>query len=237
MVKNKNKLSTKATYLDYQIKTRYRIKKLSSMSREIKNLQENNSLQKIDSNNSKLKKSNIKKSKKKIRTKILKKIKTDEKSPFMKDIKINLNEFTNNLKIDLNGKNVNKKIEPKKKIYIEMKKYKYQNKEYFDLKEVLTFINEQLKINLDSPNKKIIDKEKFQIEMNELLNKFFIIYFNKILITEENLNIFLDFLSQYIKLEPKEILKLLNTKNIEQNIEEKIVLEQYFKPRLILVEK
>ena len=237
MVKNKNKLSTKATYLDYQIKTRYRIKKLSSMSREIKNLQENNSLQKIDSNNSKLKKSNIKKSKKKIRTKILKKIKTDEKSPFMKDIKINLSEFTNNLKIDLNGKNVNKKIEPKKKIYIEMKKYKYQNKEYFDLKEVLTFINEQLKINLDSPNKKIIDKEKFQIEMNELLNKLFIIYFNKILITGENLNIFLDFLAQYIKLEPKEILKLLNTKNIEQNIEEKIVLEQYFKPRLILVEK
>ena len=237
MVKNNNKLSTKATSLDYQIKTRNRIKKLSNLSREVKNLNENNLLQKANPNNSKLKKSNIKKQKKKIKTKILKKIKKVEKSSIVKDIKINLSEFTNNIKIDINGKNVNKKIESKKKIYIEIKKYKYQNKEYFDLKEALTFINEQLKINLDSPNKKLIDKEKFQIEMNELLNKLFVIYFNKILITEENLNIFLDFLSQYIKLEPNEIIKLLNTKNIEQNIEEKIVLEQYFKPRLILVEK
>ena len=237
MVKYNNKLSTKPTSFDYQIKTRNRIKKLSNLSREVKNLNENNLLQRANINNSKLKKSNIKKSKKKIKTKILKKTKKAEKSSFVKDIKINLSEFTNNIKIDLNGKNVNKKIEPKKKISIEIKKYKYQNKEYFDLKEVLTFINEQLKINLDSPNKKLIDKEKFLIEMNELLNKLFVIYFNKILITEENLNIFLDFLSQYIKLEPKEIIKLLNTKNIEQNIEERIVLEQYFKPRLILVEK
>ena len=60
------------------------------MSREVKNLNENNLLQKANPNNSKLKKSNIKKQKKKIKTKILKKIKKVEKSSIVKDIKINL---------------------------------------------------------------------------------------------------------------------------------------------------
>ena len=133
------------------------------------------------------------------------------------------------------GKNLNQKKDHKK-IYVEIIKYKYQDKEYFDLKEVLAFLTEQLHINLDSSNK-IKDKDNFKKEMNEILNKLFLIYFNKILITEENLEIFLDFLSKYIKLDTKETIKLLNKQIVEQTIEENIQLEQYFKPRLILVEK
>ena len=134
------------------------------------------------------------------------------------------------------GKNLNQKPEPKK-IYTEINKYIFQGNEYFDLKEILNILYDKLKINLDSPNNKIKDKDEFKLKMNEILNKLFIIYYNKILITENNLNLFLEFLSKYIKLEPKEIIKLLNTNNIKHTIKENIQLDQYFKPRLILVEK
>ena len=133
------------------------------------------------------------------------------------------------------GKNINQKKDHKI-IYVEIIKYKYQDKEYFDLKEVLAFLTEQLHINLDSSNK-IKDKDIFKKEMNEILNKLFLIYFNKILITEENLKKFLDYLSQYIKLDTKEIIKILNMKIVQQTIEENIQIEQYFKSRLVLVEK
>ena len=101
---------------------------------------------------------------------------------------------------------------------------------------MLSLLNEQLHINLDSISK-IKDKDVFKKEMNEILDKLFLIYFNKILITEENLKKFLDYLSQYIKLDTNEIIKILNMKIVKQTIEENIQIEQYFKPRLVLVEK
>ena len=47
MVKNNKIVSNKNSSNDYQIKTRNRHKKLTSMSRELKNIKENNWLQKI----------------------------------------------------------------------------------------------------------------------------------------------------------------------------------------------
>ena len=233
MVKNKNKLSSKNTSINYQIKTRHRLKKFSSMAREVKNLQGNDWFQKMDQKNSKQKNSNTNKPKKKIN----KKIKSEDENSLLKNVKIILNEKNNDININMNktGKNINQKKDHKK-IYVEIRKYKYKDKEYFDLKEVLSLLTEQLHINLDSSSK-IKDKENFKKEMNEILNKLFLIYFNKILITEENLNKFLDYLSQYIKLDTKEIIKLLNMKIVKQTIEENIQIEQYFKPRLVLVEK
>ena len=233
MVKNKNKLSTKNTSNNYQIKTRNRLKKLSSMAREVKNLQGDDYFQKTSPKNSKQKKSNTNKPKKKIN----KKIKSENDNSLLKNVKIILNEKNNDININMNktGKNINQKKDIKK-INVEIRKYKYQNKEYFDLKEVLSLLNEQLHINLDSMSK-IKDKEDFKKEMDDILNKLFLIYFNKILITEENLKKFLDYLSQYIKLDTKEIIKILNMKIVEQTIEENIQIEQYFKPRLVLVEK
>ena len=233
MVKNKNKISKKNSSIDYQIKTRNRLKKLSSMAREVKNLQESDWFQKTEQKNSKPKGSNINKPRKKTK----KKIKTDNEKLMLKNIKIILNDKNNDININMNktGKNINQKKEHKK-IYVEIRKYKYKEQEYFDFKEVLSLLNEQLHINLDSSNK-IKDKGNFKKEMNEMLNQLFLIYFNKILITEENLNKFLDYLSHYIKLDTKEIIKLLNMKIVEQTIEENIQIEQYFKPRLVLVEK
>ena len=233
MVKNKNKLSQKNTSIDYQIKTRNRLKKLSSMAREVKNLKGNDYFQKTSKKNSKQKNTNINKPKKKMN----KKIKSEDDNSLLKNVKIILNEKNNNININMNktGKNINQKKDFKK-IYVEIRKYKYQDKEYFDLKEVLSLLNEQLHINLDSISK-IKDKDVFKKEMNEILDKLFLIYFNKILITEENLKKFLDYLSQYIKLDTNEIIKILNMKIVKQTIEEKIQIEQYFKPRLVLVEK
>ncbi len=236
MAKIKIKLSNKNSSNDYQIKTRHRNKKLSSMSREVKNLIENDWFHKNNLNNSKMKNTHINKPKVKKRIKSLKKIKKDNGKSHQKIIKSNLDKKPTNSGDNKKGKNLNQKPE-QKKIYTEINKYIFQGNEYFDLKEVLTFLYDKLKINLDSPNNKIKDKEEFKAKMNEILSKLFVIYFNKILITEENLNIFLEYLSQYIKLEPKEIIKLLKVKNFTHKIEENIELEEYFKPRLILVEK
>ena len=232
MAKNKIKNSSD----DYQIKTRHRDKKLTSMSREIKNLKENNWLNKNNSQSLQLKSINLNQANPKIKIKILKKIKKYNKKIDKKIINLSLDEKPNNQNDIKKGKIVNQKIEPKK-IYIEINKYIFQGNEYFDLKEILNILYDKLKINLDSPNNKIKDKDEFKLKMNEILNKLFIIYYNKILITENNLNLFLEFLSKYIKLEPKEIIKLLNTNNIKHTIKENIQLDQYFKPRLILVEK
>ena len=232
MAKNKIKNSSD----DYQIKTRHRDKKLTSMSREVKNLKENNWFNKNNSQSLQLKSINLNQANPKIKIKILKKIKKYNKKNDKKIINLSLDEKPNNQNDIKKGKIVNQKIEPKK-IYIEINKYIFQGNEYFDLKEILNILYDKLKINLDSPNNKIKDKDEFKLKMNEILNKLFIIYYNKILITENNLNIFLEFLSKYIKLEPKEIIKLLNTNNIKHTIKENIQLDQYFKPRLILVEK
>ena len=232
MAKNKIKNSSD----DYQIKTRHRDKKLTSMSTEVKNLKENNWLNKNNSQSLQLKSINLNQANPKIKIKILKKIKKYNKKIDKKIINLSLDEKPNNQNDIKKGKIVNQKIEPKK-IYIEINKYIFQGNEYFDLKEILNILYDKLKINLDSPNNKIKDKDEFKLKMNEILNKLFIIYYNKILITENNLNLFLEFLSKYIKLEPKEIIKLLNTNNIKHTIKENIQLDQYFKPRLILVEK
>ena len=232
MAKNKIKNSSD----DYQIKTRHRDKKLTSMSREVKNLKENNWLNKNNSQSLQLKSINLNQANPKIKIKILKKIKKYNKKIDKKIINLSLDEKPNNQNDIKKGKIVNQKIEPKK-IYIEINKYIFQGNEYFDLKEILNILYDKLKINLDSPNNKIKDKDEFKLKMNEILNKLFIIYYNKILIKENNLYIFLEFLSKYIKLEPKEIIKLLNTNNIKHTIKENIQLDQYFKPRLILVEK
>ena len=232
MAKNKIKNSSD----DYQIKTRHRDKKLTSMSREVKNLKENNWFNKNNSQSLQLKSINLNQANPKIKIKILKKIKKYNKKIDKKIINLSLDEKPNNQNDIKKGKIVNQKIEPKK-IYIEINKYIFQGNEYFDLKEILNILYDKLKINLDSPNNKIKDKDEFKLKMNEILNKLFIIYYNKILITENNLYLFLEFLSKYIKLEPKEIIKLLNTNNIKHTIKENIQLDQYFKPRLILVEK
>jgi len=236
MAKNKIKISNKNSSVEYQIKTRHRDKKLTSMSREVKNLIEDDWFQKNNLKTSKLKSKQIHKPKAKIRLKLVKKNKKDVNKSHQKDIKINLGEKPIHLENNKKGKNINQKSEPKK-IYIEVNKYIFQGNEYFDLKEVLAYLYDKLKINLDSSNNKIKDKEEFKIKMNEILDKLFVIYFNKILITEDNLKKFLEYLSQYIKLEPNEIIKSLNMKNKIQKIEENIELEQYFKPKLILVEK
>ena len=236
MAKNKIKLSNKNSFNDYQIKTRHREKKLTSMSREVKNLKENNWLNKNNSQSLQLKSINLNQANPKIKIKILKKIKKYNKKFDKKIINLSLDEKPNNQNDIKKGKIVNQKIESKK-IYIEINKYIFQGNEYFDLKEILNILYDKLKINLDSPNIKIKDKEEFKQKMNEMLNKLFIIYFNKVLITEKNLNIFLEFLSKYIKLDTKEIINLLNMKNIKHTIEENIQLEQYYKPRLILVDK
>ena len=232
MAKNKIKNSSG----DYQIKTRHRDKKLTSMSREVKNLKENNWLNKNNSQSLQLKSINLNQANPKIKIKILKKIKKYNKKIDKKIINLSLDEKPNNQNDIKKGKIVNQEIESNK-IYIEINKYIFQGNEYFDLKEILNILYDKLKINLDSPNNKIKDKDEFKLKMNEILNKLFIIYYNKILITENNLYLFLEFLSKYIKLEPKEIIKLLNTNNIKHTIKENIQLDQYFKPRLILVEK
>ena len=206
MAKNKIKISNKNSSVEYQIKTRHRIKKLTSMSREVKNLIEDDWFQKNNLKTSKLKSKQIHKPKAKIRLKLVKKNKKDVNKSHQKDIKINLGEKPNHLENNKKGKNINQKSEPKK-IYIEVNKYIFQGNEYFDLKEVLAYLYDKLKINLDSSNNKIKDKEEFKIKMNEILDKLFVIYFNKILITEDNLKKFLEYLSQYIKLEPNEIIK------------------------------
>ena len=173
-----------------------------------------------------MKNTHINKPKPKKRIKLLKKIKKDNGKSHQKILKSNLDKKPINIGDNKKGKNLNQKPEQKNIyteiiglfplgpiLYTEINKYIFQGNEYFDLKEVLTFLYDKLKINLDSPNNKIKDKEEFKAKMNEILSKLFVIYFNKILITEENLNIFLEYLSQYIKLEPKEIIKLLKVKN------------------------
>ena len=254
MVKIKKKLKKIKTIMNsnnYQIKTRNRDKKLSSMSREIKNLQEtqwlpntNTSNIKIysgNSNSEKIKKrlSNHFPKKKKIKKDIILNKNKKVNSNGLNSNNLNSNELSHNISYSKNStKNKNNhKSENVKKIQNELYKYIYQNKEHFELKEVLGFIYDELNIDLDSPNNKIKDKEKFKKEMNNMLKKFFIIYYNKILVTPANLSIFLEFLSKFVKFNAKEVLNLLYKKCKEQKIEEKIALEQYYNPTLFLVEK
>ena len=236
MVKYKKKLPNNNSSYEYQIKTRNRDKKINSMSREVKNLQGNDWFQKNNSSNSKIKNTNLKQSNIKIKIKLLKQIKKDDKKSNQNIINKTPELNSIILKDNKKGKHANQKKETKK-VHTEINKYIFQWNEYFDLKEVLTFINDKLNINIDSQNNKIKDKDEFKIKMNDILKKLFVIYFNKILITEQNLKIFLEFLSEYIKLEVNEIIQYLNMKNNKQRIEENIELEQYFKPRLVLVEK
>ena len=73
--------------------------------------------------------------------------------------------------------------------------------------------------------------------MNNMLKQNFIIYYNKILVIPENLFLFLDYLSKFVKFNAKEVLKLIDKKCKIQKIEERISLAQYFNPILFLVEK
>jgi len=261
MVKIKKKLKKIKTILNsnnYQIKTRNRDKKLSSMSREIKNLQESQWLPNTNANNIKLYSGNVKNSekiKKRVSNHFSKKNKKIKKDLKIKDINMNKNKKVNSNGLNSNNLNLNDnshiisysknskknknnhKSENGKKIQNDLYKYIYQDKEHFELKEVLGFIYDDLNIDLDSPNNKIKDKEKFKIEMNKMFKKFFIIYYHKILVTPENLYLFLEYLSKFVKFDAKEVLKLLYKKCKEQRIEEKIALEQYYNPTLFLVEK
>ena len=88
MVKNNKIVSNKNSPNDYQIKTRNRHKKLTSMSRELKNIKENNWLQKINSKDLKSKNTKENKAKNRIKTKFVKKLKKIDK----KIININLEE-------------------------------------------------------------------------------------------------------------------------------------------------
>ena len=259
MVKIKKILKKIKTILNsnnYQIKTRNRDKKPSSMSREIKNLKEVQWLPNTNTNNIKLNagdSKNSEKIKKRLSNHFSKKLKKDLK--LKKDINLNKNKKVNSNCLNSNNLNINEhshnisysknseknknnhKSENVKKIQNDLYKYIYQDKEHFELKEVLGFIYGELNIDLDSPNYKIRDKEKFKIEMNNMFKQFFIIYYHKILVTPENLYLFLEYLSKFVKFDAKEVLKLLYKKCKEQKIEEKIALEQYYNPTLFLVEK
>ena len=148
------------------------------------------------------------------------------------------NEHSNNLTFSKNSKKnkTNHKLDNPKKLN-EIFKYIYKDKEYFELKEVLGIIYDELNIDLDSPNGKLKNREKFKLEMNNMLKNYFVIYYNKILVIPENLYNFLDYLSTFVKFDAKEVLKLLYKKCKQQKIEEKIVLDQYFNPALFLIEK
>ena len=224
MVKTKNQIQINNSSEEYQIKTRNREKKIVRGIKSLQEIELSRLPKNLNTNNTKEKNKNKYK---------LKKIKQTKKKQNNKQ-KIQIESLKNQ---NISKKNkVEKKLE-NIKIYSHIYKYIYQSQEFFELKEVLTFINEELKINLDSSNNKIKDKEIFISKMNDMFEKLFVIYFNKILITEGNLVKFLTFLSNYIKLDVQEIIKILNMKSIKQKIEEKIILEQYFKPKLILVEK
>ena len=224
MVKTKNQIQINNSSEEYQIKTRNREKKIVRGIKSLQEIELSRLPKNLNTNNTKEKNKNKYK---------LKKIKQTKKNQNNKQ-KIQIESLKNQ---NISKKNkVEKKLE-NIKIYSHIYKYIYQSQEFFELKEVLTFINEELKINLDSSNNKIKEKEIFISKMNDMFEKLFVIYFNKILITEGNLVKFLTFLSNYIKLDVQEIIKILNMKSIKQKIEEKIILEQYFKPKLILVEK
>ena len=220
----KNQIQINNSSEEYQIKTRNREKKIVRGIKSLQEIELSRLPKNLNTNNTKEKNKNKYK---------LKKIKQTKKNQNNKQ-KIQIESLKNQ---NISKKNkIEKKLE-NIKIYSHIYKYIYQSQEFFELKEVLTFINEELKINLDSSNNKIKDKEIFISKMNDMFEKLFVIYFNKILITEGNLVKFLTFLSNYIKLDVQEIIKILNMKSIKQKIEEKILLEQYFKPKLILVEK
>ena len=224
MVKTKNQIQINNSSEEYQIKKRNREKKIVRGIKSLQEIELSRLPKNLNTNNTKEKNKNKYK---------LKKIKQTKKNQNNKQ-KIQIESLKNQ---NISKKNkIEKKLE-NIKIYSHIYKYIYQSQEFFELKEVLTFINEELKINLDSSNNKIKDKEIFISKMNDMFEKLFVIYFNKILITEGNLVKFLTFLSNYIKLDVQEIIKILNMKSIKQKIEEKIILEQYFKPKLILVEK
>ena len=224
MVKTKNQIQINNSSEEYQIKTRNREKKIVRGIKSLQEIELSRLPKNLNTNNTKEKNKNKYK---------LKKIKQTKKNLNNKQ-KIQIESLKNQ---NISKKNkIEKKLE-NIKIYSHIYKYIYQSQEFFELKEVLTFINDELKINLDSSNNKIKDKEIFISKMNDMFEKLFVIYFNKILITEGNLVKFLAFLSNYIKLDVQEIIKILNMKSIKQKIEEKIILEQYFKPKLILVEK
>ena len=258
MVKiKKNKIFKKISNSNnYQIKTRNRDKKFCSMTREIKNLQEAQWIPNTTKNNNKVYNSssgNVSQTKVKITrfSKNYKKAKNKKELKLKKNKNININQndiksnnlfnndHTNNLTYSKNSKknkNVHKS-ENVRKISNDIYKYNYQDIEYFELKEVLGFLYDDLNIDLDSPNNKIKDRDDFKLKMNDMFKKYFVIYYSKILKTPENLVIFLNYLSKYIKFDTKEVIKLLNSKCKDKVIEENITLDHYFKPTLFLVEK
>jgi len=261
-IKKKLKLQKLTNPNNYQIKTRNRDKKLCSMTREIKNLQETqwfaNTNGNASPNNLKIYPTDTKSSehaKQRLTTrfsKIFKKIKNKKdlklKKKLIKNntvkkvshngLKSNNLNYSNHSHSSKNSKKMkNNKIENAKKTQNDIYKYNYQNKDYFELKEVLGFLYDELNIDYNSPNNKIKDREEFKEEMNDMFKNYCIIYFNKILITPDNLYIFFDYLSKYVKLNANEIINLLNKKCKTQKIEEKISLQQYFNPTLFLIEK
>lgn len=264
MVKRKKKIKKAPNPHKYQIKTRNRDKKLYSMSREIKNLQENqwflntvtdktkinptssrNSGNSLSTRFSKIFKKGKNKLQLKARTNTNKKNNIKKANQFgtksNKSKNNNHNDFTHNLHYSKNSKKNkvknNQKNENVKKSPNEVFKYIYHNKEYFELKEVLSFLYDDLYIELDSPNNKIKDKDEFKNKMNDMLKKYFVIYYNKILISQTNLFSFLNYISKYVKFDANEVIKLLIDKSKIQVIQENISLEQYFRPTLFLVEK
>ena len=253
---NNNKISNSN---NYQIKTRNRDKKLCSMSREIKNLKEAQWFPSTAGSTTKLSTSassgtatqvkqgistrfskNFRKIKNKKELKLKKILKTKKiNQSEIKSNNLNNNDHTSNVTYSKNSKKNknNHKNENVRKMSNDIYKYIYQNIDYFELKEVLGFLYDELNIDLDSKNNIIKNREEFKLKMNDMLKELFVIYYNKILITPDNLFLFLNFLSKYITFDTKEILKLLNKRCKIQVIEENIALEHYFKPTLFLVEK
>ena len=230
---------------NYQIKTRIRDKKSTSMIREIRNLGEWQNFKSVHSNSAINKQKLYKKIKKKYKK--VKNFLSYKKNKKLSKLALNnenISSIQNNISTNSrkdNSKNcqknkLNKKNESRR-IITDIHEFLYQNKKYFELKEVFTFIKEILGIDLDSKNIKIKKRDEFKAEMNDMLNKFVVIYYSKIFINEENLEKLLKYLSAFISLNPQEIIKKLKEKCTQQIIEENIVLEQYFKPKLFLEER
>lgn len=244
---------------NYSIKTRKRDKKLPSMSREIKNIKDGLPKGKSSSNmprvfrhlssipsTRKTKNSKNKNKKSHHSQSIPKSLSVFPLHPSQNKKFINPNKNMNKNNNSCFGKyysnntkknKLNKKTEKSKKVFVDIYKYKLKQNEYFEFKEVLNFIKNDLGIDIDPKNIKIKNKDEFKSKLNDMFKNFILIYFNKILITENNLKKILEFLSKFIIFDSEQIIKLLNDKCQPKTINEDISLEQFFKPFLTITEK
>jgi hypothetical protein len=249
MTKKREKKKTKKVEKinKYSIKTRNINRNTGGMKRELKNLEDSQLFRDINIKKKILRAKNSKGGNIKKISKKIKKIKikkgNDKKNESISAKDISKGYITQEHKINTvtikrkNRNKVNNRNDWHKKISNIIYKYILNDVEYFELKEVLSYINVVLGINLNYSGIRIKDKDSFLKKMNNILNNRFKIYYNKIFVTEDNLLYFFNYLSGFIKMNPNEIIEHIKKKCKIQIIEEYIHLDEYFKPRLVLIEK